>query len=356
MIKRFSIRFGVLLLFISASQAKLVKDEGTGLYYDPEVEITLGTIDGEKFVGRVQDFYPGQIIFDDKEEGELVIPLHTLDQQTREYFLSLKPPFEIKTGSFTMKTRFPRNEEITVHYQLPLIDGKLAPSAPNLIYYAPFHNEKGFFTRELHKRLTRKHGLSLFAFHIEAKSEDFDRPETSYYFDQSGWLRFVFDVQKRVLDETGLPYRKLLVMGESAGASMAANLAIHYPQWIEAVAFVGGGRFDDPTEECSSVKWFVCHTMEDRTDSENKELVEKLERLGCPVIYGIFPSRWNQRNKSVHFHHSPNESAQFAMGNFSPISPWPGVPPESPQIPVSGISQSTRKQRLPLPKHSSIRR
>jgi len=298
------------------AQGKLLKDERTGLYFDPKVEITIGTTDGRTHTGRVKDFFPGQLILDDQGGGETVIPLHTLDERSREYFLSLRPPFDIRQGSFTMKTPFPRNEEIEVHYQLPLREGKLAPSAPNLVYYAPFHNEKGFFSRELHLRLTREHGLSVFAFHIQAKTEDFDRPETSYYFDESGWLRFVFDVQKRVLEETGLPYRKLLVMGNSAGSTMAANLAIHYPQWVEAASFVGGGRFDEPTEECATVKWFVCHTMEDRSDAENREFVEKLQRLGASVLYAISPSIWTDRNKSVHFHHSPNDRASFATGDF----------------------------------------
>lgn len=298
------------------AEGKLVKDERTGLYYDPEVEITIGTTDGRIHTGRVRDFYPGQLILDDNDGGETVIPLHTLDQKTREYFLSLKPPFEIRSGSFTMKTPFPRNEEIEVHYQLPLRDGKLAPTAPNLVYYAPFLNEKGFFKKELHLRLTRKYGLSLFAFSIKTKVEDLDQPETSYYFNESGWLRFVFDVQKRLLDETGLPYRKLLVMGNSAGSTMAANLAIHYPQWVEATSFVGGGRFDEPTEECATVKWFVCHTMEDRSDAENREFVDKLQRLGASVLYAISPSIWTDRNKSVHFHHSPNDRASFATGDF----------------------------------------
>jgi len=245
-----------------------------------------------------------------------VIGLHQLDEAAREYFLSLEPAFDIKSGSFTMKTPFPRNEEIEVHYQIPMRDGAPTSGAAHLVYYAPYRNEKGALRRDLHRRLTRDLGLSLFSFRIATTNAALDRAETNYSFKESGWPRFVFDVQKRVLEVTGLPYRKLLVVGESVGATMAAHLAIHYPQWVEAVAFVGGGRLDEPTPEGASVKWFVCHTIEDRLAGENRDLVERLRDQGNFVLYSMFPAIWRLRGKSVHFHHAPNKSARFAMVDF----------------------------------------
>jgi len=294
-----------------------VKDEQTGLYFDPTVEVTLGTTEGRSVTGRITGIEQGSRQIRETTGAELVgIPLYRLDQNSRNYLRSLEPPFEVRSGTIRVPTPFDSPATVKVRYQTAFRNGKPAREAADLVYHAPYMRERNFFNAGYHLYLTREYGMTIFSFSIPGNAAELNDPEKGYPAIASGWPRFVFTVQKAVIDELGLPHRRLLILGNSAGARMAANMALAFPQWVEAVAFAGGGTYDRVPEEGSPVLWCVLQTVGDHPTPDNEHLVADLLRTDSYVVYGRFPPIWEDRGVAVHFNHSPSPFTQKTQVDF----------------------------------------
>lgn len=294
----------------------LVRDASSGLYYDPEIEVVIGITDGPRIPGRIVSIHQGILELRDADSRLHEIPLHRLDVATRERLLSFKPPMEIESGILRVASPFENLPIIEVSYQMAMVDGKPAPAAADLVFIAPYLGEKDFFHRPHHLRMTAEHGLTVFSFPIPTTLREVSDPARGYPSIPSGWPLFVFHVQKKLMDHLGLPRRKLFICGESSGAKMAANMAIQWPQWVEAVAVVGGGNYDEPTPEVAGVAWCILHTNGDFTTSDNRWLHRRLQELGAPAVYGMFAPKWELRNVTKNFRHSPNPNAERAQADF----------------------------------------
>ncbi len=306
----------LLGMALPMAEAGLVQDERTGLYYDPEVEVTLGTEAGQRLTGRIIGITLGKLEVR-LETGRVVdVPLYELDAPSREYLRSLEPRFEVRTGTLKLPTPFERPPIMEVNYQYALRDGQMAAEAVDMVYHAPFYNESDFFAKAHHRHLTEEYGLTVFTFRIPTTTIELADPAKAYPSIESGWPRFIFTVQKALMDELRLPWRKLLVTGESAGARMAANMALEYPQWVDAVAFVGGGSFDPVPTEGSSPLWCILQTVEDNATTDNEQLMKELRQSGSYAVYGRFPPIWENRKISRNFYHSPNDTALMTMADF----------------------------------------
>jgi pimeloyl-ACP methyl ester carboxylesterase len=246
-----------------------------------------------------------------------------------------KPGF--KQGEFTLQTNIPGNNEVKVSYIVPVDDkGKPRLSAHNIVFYAPYISERGFFTRDFHKYFPEELGFTIFSLNINANIEDAGDRKKYYCFKESGWHDIVFKAQAKITSDLRLTPRKLLVIGESAGGSMAQQLGINYPDKIDAVAMVGG-RFFEPLKTKSGVAWLSINTWGCPGLSAAKLFKEQADKIGVQVLRGETPPRWVQKDKA-HYHHSPNELAfnlmqvfirdiaklrQKYVKVFPPVEKWP---------------------------------
>ena len=86
-----------------------------------------------------------------------------------------------------------------------------------------------------------------------------DMDDPYFVTPEAGWHDVALAIQEEICRKYQLPKRKLLLSGESAGASLVSQMAAAYPDRVEAVATVGGSRFRHfPTG--TKVKIFLLQT------------------------------------------------------------------------------------------------
>ncbi|MFZ2657938.1 MAG: hypothetical protein WAX69_23605 [Victivallales bacterium] len=218
-------------------------------------------------------------------------------------------------GEFILQTNIPGNKEVKVSYIVPVDDkGRPLLSAHNIVFYAPFICERGFFARDFHKYFPEKLGFTIFSLNINTKLEDSGDRKKYYCFRESGWHDVVFKAQAKITSDFRLMPRKLLVIGESGGGSMAQQLGLNYPDKIDAVATVGG-RFFEPLKAKSNIAWLSVNTWGCPGVPAAKLFKEEADKAGMQVLRGETPPRWVQKDKQ-HYHHSPNELAFALMQTF----------------------------------------
>ena len=72
-----------------------------------------------------------------------------------------------KQGEFTLHTKIPGNKEVKVSYIVPVDDkGKPRLSAHNIVFYAPYIGERGFFKRDFLKYFPEELGFTIFSLNI----------------------------------------------------------------------------------------------------------------------------------------------------------------------------------------------
>lgn len=271
-----------------------------------------------------------------------------------------------KEGMFLLPGSLYGNAKIKVHYRIPLdASGRPGPRAGNLVFYAPYISEKGFFKRAYHLEIGDRLGFSLFTFEIRTAMADVTDRERCYYYPESGWHEQVFAAREKLIADFHLPRRKLLVAGDSGGANMAQMLALHHPEEIQAVAISGGGRYDLPTAP-SPVAWLLINTRGDPRAGESERLGQALRGLGAPVLVAQTPPDWTTADSRSNFHHTANRLALSLIeeflagaaalrdprGNLPPAERWPFVADAGKPgriEPVAQAGEVPAEDRRPLP-------
>src|SRR6185503_13523301 len=98
------------------------------------------------------------------------------------------------------------------------------PNAHNVVFYAPWLPQRNMMKQDYVRHFSDKLGYTIFSFPIETDEKDIDNRERCYYYPESGWPNMVFTAQEKLTKEYNLQPRKLLIMGISAGSTMAANI------------------------------------------------------------------------------------------------------------------------------------
>lgn len=92
-----------------------------------------------------------------------------------------------------------------------------------------------------------KYGFSVFSLTIEANVKITNFTDQYYIYKECGWYELIFRIKAHLEKQFKLDSRKLLIVGESSGASMAQQMVAAYPSKIAAAAWTGGSRYTEFT-------------------------------------------------------------------------------------------------------------
>lgn len=162
--------------------------------------------------------------------------------------LSTSQKLGLLSGCFELKVNLPLNKTTIIHYIIPLDEatGQPKSTASNIVFYAPYNGDAKTIAKGLkkwHRYYPEVLGYTIFSMSIEANTDIVDNPKEYYIYKESGWYDVVFRVKKRLEQEFNLQEKKLLVVGESSGGSMAQQMAVAYPEKIAAAAWCGGSKY-----------------------------------------------------------------------------------------------------------------
>ncbi|MFH1825436.1 MAG: hypothetical protein ABH873_09495 [Candidatus Firestonebacteria bacterium] len=223
--------------------------------------------------------------------------------------------FTAKYGQYVIDTDFPNNRKVVVYYAVPIRgDRVLSLIASNMVFCAPYVGETEFFKRNFNNYFVKKLGCSVFSFEFKYTEENAGDRKKWYYFKESGWHDLALEVQNKLIHDYGLERRKIIVVGESGGASMGQQMGIYYPDKIEAVAGIGGGYFDEPKVK-SNVAWLMINTWGDIAMVKNDEFCRNADALGMQVLRILTPPVWDKKGDD-NFHHIPSNLAEKYVFEF----------------------------------------
>ena len=230
----------------------------------------------------------------------------------------------VEYGEFTMKVNLHRNKTVKVYYAIPLgADGKPGPNAYNMIFLAPSLNAKNLLNRKNKKGRNVKNknlfgvkdGFSMFSMDIVSDISEVEDRDKIYYYKESGWHDIVFKIQEILCKKFNLKRRKLLIAGFSSGASMAEQMAVHYPGRIDAIAIGGGHRYDPP-EANNRVAWLSLHVAGDDYSLKSEYLLDYYARkIGVQILHLELPVFWERKGKRL-FHHGAGDDGIPLMASF----------------------------------------
>jgi pimeloyl-ACP methyl ester carboxylesterase len=275
--------------------------------------------------------------FETKKRAVIVKPQVTVNQPLRTTEaaypsplpLSPQPPAEktpektekprkgsVKQDSFIIENiNLHRNKDAVVRYAIPLDEnGKPGPNAHNIVFYSPYITERNFFKRDFHRWFPEAAGFTIFSIEINSTTEDIGVRGKYYCFPETGWHDIVFKAQEKIIRDFALKERKLLVIAESAGGSLAQQMGVHSPDKIDAIAMVGG-RFFDPPNEKSKIAWLALNTWGCPGVDANREFEASAKKIGMQVLRAETPPIWELKGKQ-YFHHGPSELTLGMIQNF----------------------------------------
>ena len=206
-------------------------------------------------------------------------------------YLMLNNSPNLKEGKFRLRVDLPLNRETTVYYLVPTDeDGKPLPSASNIIFSAPFNGESinNFSHRPWKRYFAETLGFSIFSFDVQAQKADRTNPMEYYIYPEAGWFGLVFKIQDWLIKEFQLTPKRLLVIGESAGGSMAQQLSVKYPAKIAAAALCGGSRYTQ-LKQPSDLAWCILNSWWDDGVPEAYEFKRQIESYGNHALVGETP-------------------------------------------------------------------
>jgi len=222
--------------------------------------------------------------------------------------------FTVKRGEYTFTTEFENNTTVTVFYAVPMKFNRIMSSASNIVFCAPFVGERKFFVREFNNYFVKNMGCTVFTFEYKYKKEEPENRTKWYYYKESGWHDLMFKVQDKLIADYGLDRKKLIIVGESGGASMAQQMGIYYPDKVDAVAVVGGANYDKPTVK-TDVAWLMINTWGDDTKKANDKFMEDSTALNMQVLRPVTPPIYANMG-AQDFHHGASKMAEEYLFEF----------------------------------------
>ena len=260
------------------------------------------------------------------------------DFALRDVRSAWSPEEGLEKGEGWMQVNLPKNRRIKVCFAVPrdAATGKLPSSASNLLFWSPYLGEERDIQKNgLHewaKEYARQCGWTVFTFAAEDGGRVDGKPRSYYIYPESGWHEVVFAVKAALEKRYGLTSRKLLVVGESSGGSLAEHLVAAHPEAIAAAAWSGGTAYmpmpfhDVP---CGFFNNWGCPGV-----PVSHELYEQGIGQGLPLLWTELPPKIDEEL----YHHGPTELtaaikraflkgvmelADPATGAVPPMESWP---------------------------------
>lgn len=220
-------------------------------------------------------------------------------------------------GAFEIRTNLPLNRSTLVRYIVPTDEnGVPLKSASNIVFYAPFNGEAASMRKRMPlwlRDFPDKCGFSVFSLAIEANVEITDSPNQYYIYRECGWYELVFRIKAHLEKQFGLDSRKLLIAGESSGASMAQQMVVAYPFKIAAAAWTGGSRYKEFTQALTipmlAMSNWGCYGLR-----ATRDLASKAEKYDIPFLFLQTPSYLKKNDEFEH--HAPGPFAYQLMIHF----------------------------------------
>lgn len=223
--------------------------------------------------------------------------------------------FNIKEGDFMLKTNLTGNEDLKISYLMPVdVQGEPLPSAHNIVFYAPFAGERTPLKNPYLRYFAEKLGFTIFSLNVELDLEYMRNRQIYYVYPESGWHDIVFVAQQKLIDDFKLKSQKLLVVGVSAGGSMAQLIGVHYPDKIDVVAMIGGGTFE-PVSSNSKIAWLALNTWGCWYTSATQKFKAQAKTQGVQVLRGETPSVLKTKD-NMFAHHAASNFAWKLMQAF----------------------------------------
>ena len=234
------------------------------------------------------------------------IPETSIQSLAGQYFLR---------GSFEYETQLPEEPIIKASFLLPCDKtGNLLPEAADIIFYAPAAYTRSAMDRiEIQKCGTS--GCAIYSFDITSDKEYTYDPVHAYHLLSSGWDKVVFGVLQKIRKFYKLPDRKLLILGESTGSSMAAEyMSSAYGDKIDAVALLGTSyRWKKvPSQQIATL--FI-NTWGCYGEKPTEEMAQAY-RQNNPYVLSIRTNPpWASLRRST-LYHVPDQEAYFLAARF----------------------------------------
>lgn len=263
----------------------------------------------------------------------------------------------LKEGDFILNTNLPNNEDLKISYIVPVDSkGEPLPSANNIVFYAPYAGETNPLKNPLLRYFSEQLGFTVYSLNMKLDLSYIGDRQKYYVFNESGWHDTVFAAQQQLISDFNLKPGKLLVVGVSAGGSMAQLLGVHHADKIDAIAMIGG-HFFEPVDRDSKIVWLALNTWGCQNTPDAILFEEQTLSQGIRILRGETPSIL--KNKGDRFaHHSPGPFAWKLMQAFirdvaALRERNNGMMPPVEQWPVIG-SVNLEKQYLPSKEFESL--
>lgn len=258
--------------------------------------------------------------------------------------------FATESGQFDLPCTLPGNPTVTCYWIRPT-GGEGRPAAAagkDAVSFFHYPNQREFWKSGLFVRLAKESGLTVFGVcFANLTGWDTSDHRTCYYYPESGSGEAVLAAWRELRHRLDIDDRKLLVTGESGGASAAGQFAACHPEAVESAAFVGGKWFHPPPAGTGS--WMVACTRRDVIQPRSEELDAQLSALGAPHLFVTTQPEWPGRaNPNSLFFHVPNEISKQIIqtwlqgiaqlraahgGVVPPAKEWPAaVDPRTPTV------------------------
>jgi hypothetical protein len=231
----------------------------------------------------------------------------------------MRENYQVKKVEYSLPCKMANQKKVVIQALVPVDEfGKVPASASNIVFYAPvymgspLHKSRGHDQR-IYWELCEHYGFTVFSASYNTKLEDMDEREKCYYYPESGAFEPVFTARERLIREFNLDRKKMYIIGNSGGSSMAERLGLLYPDEIAAIVLMGGGRYD-PVDKKVDIPWLVINTRGDPRAEENQELVEQLRVKGMNALYtqttpAVGSEKDFERQNDQNFHHTVSRYA-----------------------------------------------
>lgn len=211
-------------------------------------------------------------------------------------------------GIFEIRANLPLNRITSVRYIIPTDeDGVPLRSASNIVFYAPFNGEAASMRKRMPlwlRDFPEKYGFSVFSLTIEANVKITNFTDQYYIYKECGWYELIFRIKAHLEKQFKLDSRKLLIVGESSGASMAQQMVAAYPSKIAAAAWTGGSRYTEFTRPLTvsmlALSNWGCYGLH-----VTRDLGSNAEKYGIPFLFLQTPSYLKKNGEFEHHAAAP---------------------------------------------------
>jgi len=280
---------------------------------------------------------------------------------------------EMEYGKAIIPVGLPDNPTAELHFMVPLDPDSLKPlpSASNILFRAPYRNEDKLVIRKDGvpwdaRFYARDFGWTVFTLAIVPPKEG-TQSSTYYVYPESGWFEVVLAAKKWLQKKYKLSPRRLIILGESSGGSMAEQMVATYPEQIAAAAWNGGTTYRELPDDCP-VALFSFNTWGCWGAKATGHLASQTLSHEIQILWEEGPPIWEPFNKS---HHGPSDisytlrrlflKAVMEMaddeGKVPPPSSWPieAAMPDGRTLRFPSEEFYHEWQKLPLALNNAVR-